>query len=57
METLYFYKGTQEASVVTDGVHHATYTSRGREWHKTLSKAIAHLESKGFKINIELWKK
>ena len=57
METLYFYKGTQEATVVTDGLHHATYTIRGREFHKTLSKAIAHLESKGFKINIDLWNK
>lgn len=43
------------ATVVTDGVHHHTYTQGGRKKHATLSKAIAYLEARKFNIQTDLW--
>lgn len=55
IESLVFRKGTQEASVVTDGLHFATYTAKGRQLHKSLTSAIGHLEAQGYKIMVDLW--
>ena len=56
METLVFRKGQEEAVVVTDGLHFATYETKGRQWHQSLTKAISHLEAKGYKIVVDLWR-
>lgn len=55
IESLVFRRGTKEASVVTDGLHFATYTGKGRQWHKSLTSAIGHLEAQGYKIVVDLW--
>lgn len=54
-ETLHFRKGDKLATIITDGLHYATYTNEGREWHNKLSSACAYLESKGYNIIIDLW--
>lgn len=54
-EVLTFQKGRQVATVVTDGLHFATYMENGRQWHRSMSGAVAHLESKGFKIIVDVW--
>lgn len=55
IEVLIFRKGDRQATVCTDGLHYATYDSRGRKWHKSLTAAIAHLEGRGYKIIVDLW--
>lgn len=55
IETLTFRKGIKQATVVTDGLHYATYEAGERKWHSKLSKAIAYLEARGYKIIVDLW--
>lgn len=43
------------ATVVTDGVHHHTYTQGGRQKHSKLSKAIAYLEARHYNIITDAW--
>lgn len=43
------------ATVVTDGVHHHTYTQGGRKKHSKLSKAIAYLEARHYNIITDAW--
>lgn len=66
-EVLTFRRGDNIATVVTNGVRHKTYAfeeynvyarHKTREWveideHARLSQAIAHLESKGYSIDME----
>lgn len=54
-EVLVFTKETEFATVVTDGLHHATYTKSGRTFHPTLSRAISALESKGYQVQVDLF--
>lgn len=55
IETLTFRKGDKQATVVTDGLHFATYEARERKLHSKLSTAIAYLEGRGYKIIVDLW--
>lgn len=52
METqvIIFRKGDVLAHVVTDGKHHAVYTSTGRTLYDKLHQAIAALEADGYSI-------
>ena len=53
-EALVFWNDKGEwATVVTDGVHHAAFGARGRIICSTLAKAIAAVESKGYRISTE----
>lgn len=53
VETITFTKGTQVATVVTNGERTHTYEDTGRKVHKKLSTAIAYLECRGYSIYIE----
>ena len=55
-ETLIFRKNNDQAVVVTDGLHSATYEENGRIWHPSLTKAIGHLEARGYQIIVDLWR-
>lgn len=52
METqvIIFRKCDTLAHVVTDGKHHAAYTSTGRTLYDKLHQAIAALEADGYSI-------
>lgn len=54
-EVMTFRKQNILATVVTDGLHFATYTPQGTRWHDKLSRAIAHLEKQGFSIVVDGW--
>lgn len=43
------------ATVVTDGLHHATYELGERSWHPTLSRAISYLETRGYSIEVDIF--
>ena len=50
VEVLSFVNGIQSATIVTDGTRHKSFEYAHCQDHETLSKAIAYLESKGYKI-------
>lgn len=50
VEVLSFVNGIQSATIVTDGTRHKSFEYEHSQDHETLSKAIAYLESKGYKI-------
>lgn len=54
LEVLEFYnrRTKHQATVVTDGTHHALYTASGRAIYKKLTQAIAWLESHNYQICI-----
>ena len=56
LETLIFRKENDQALVVTDGLHYATYEESGRTWHPSLTKAIGYLEARGYQILVDLWR-
>lgn len=53
-EVLAFYnhRTRHQATIVTDGTHHALYTASGRAIYKKLTQAIAWLESHNYQICI-----
>lgn len=54
---LAFQKGPRplQATVVTDGARHKSFTLAGAKNHKTLTAAIAYLESRGYSIVTDKW--
>lgn len=55
IEVLAFRRGLERAHVVTDGRHTRSYEESGATAHESLTKAIAYLEGKGFKIITDQW--
>lgn len=47
-----FRQGDQVATIVTDGQAVRSYTTQQCRSHRTLHKAVAHLECKGYRIDI-----
>lgn len=52
LETLYFSRGDQKATIVTNGVVVRTYEPNESLQFSTLIAAIAHLEGAGWDINM-----
>lgn len=50
VEVLTFQDGIRQATIVTDGARHKSFEFEHAQDHPTLSKAIAYLETKGYKI-------
>lgn len=50
IEVLAFRRGQERATVVTDGAATRSFTHAACKGHKSLTAAIAHLESHGFSI-------
>ena len=48
-----FWGDVDGAHVVSNGVHHRTYTENECRAHATLHKAIAYLEARGYNIIID----
>lgn len=55
VEVLAFLRGQERAHVVTDGRHTRSYEESGATAHESLTKAIAYLEGKGYKIITDQW--
>lgn len=57
VEVLAFVKGPRplQATVVTDGTHHKSFTLAGARNHRTLMSAIAYLEGRGYHIITDSW--
>lgn len=55
LEVLAFAREHQRAHIVSDGTHTRSYEEGGCTVHDTLTKAIAYLEAKGYKIQIDEW--
>lgn len=53
LETLTFTKGDAVATIVTNGDVTRTYTAQETLLHRSLSAAVAHLECKGYRINMQ----
>lgn len=53
LETLYFSRGDQTATIVTNGVVVRTYEPDESLQFRTLSAAIAHLECAGWRLNMQ----
>lgn len=53
--TLTFRKENTLAYVVTDGLHYAIYTQKGRKFYRTMGAAIAALETRGYSIQTDLF--
>lgn len=53
IETLTFTKGDAVATIVTNGEVTRTYTAAETLRHRSLSAAVAHLECKGYRINMQ----
>lgn len=53
LETLTFTKGDAVATIVTNGEVTRTYTAQETLRHRSLSAAVAHLECKGYRINMQ----
>lgn len=53
LETLTFTKGDTVATIVTNGEVTRTYTAQETLRHRSLSAAVAHLECKGYRINMQ----
>lgn len=53
LETLTFTKGDAVATIVTNGDVTRTYTAQETLLHRSLSSAVAHLECKGYRINMQ----
>lgn len=53
LETLTFTKGDAVATIVTNGEVTRTYTAKETLRHRSLSAAVAHLECKGYRINMQ----
>lgn len=53
MEVLFFRRGDNLATVVTDGTTHRTYELELTRKHSSLLRAIAYLEGKGYSIDID----
>lgn len=53
VEVLIFTRGAQVASLVTDGTTTAVYMETGRTLHRTMQRAVASLEARGYSIDIE----
>ena len=53
LETLYFSRGDQKATIVTNGVVVRAYEPDESRQYKTLAAAIAHLECAGWRINMQ----
>lgn len=54
-EVLSFVNGGNQANVVTDGERHKSYEWECVRDHATLKKAIAYLESKGYRLVPDVW--
>ena len=52
-EVLTFRNGDRLATVVTDGRTVKTYEWESNKQHVSLSKAIAYLEARGYKVDVE----
>ena len=50
---LLFTKDNKTATVISDGVVHATYTDDGRIIHPSMARGIAYLEAHGYSINTD----
>lgn len=50
VEVLSFQDGTRQATIVTDGVRHKSFEFEHSKDHPTLAKAIAYLETRGYRI-------
>lgn len=50
VEVLSFQDGTRQATIVTDGVRHKSFEFEHSQDHPTLAKAIAYLETRGYRI-------
>lgn len=50
VEVLSFQDGIRMATIVTDGVRHKSFEWESSHDHPTLTKAIAYLESKGYRV-------
>lgn len=50
VEVLSFIRGENQATVVTDGERHKSFEFECSQDHPSLHRAIAYLESKGYRI-------
>lgn len=50
VEVLSFQDGIRQATIVTDGVRHKSFEFEQSQDHPTLAKAIAFLETRGYRI-------
>lgn len=50
-----FIRKDIQATVVTDGQIVRSYETSGCKSHRSLSRAIAYLESRGYNIQMEAW--
>lgn len=53
VEILEFQNGIRRATVVTDGTRTKSFENEGSKDHATLNRAIAYLESRGYRIRTE----
>lgn len=53
LAVLGFLRQDDQATVVTDGEHVRSYEPSGCKSHRSLSRAIAYLESLGYNIEME----
>lgn len=50
VEVLSFQDGIRMATIVTDGIRHKSFEFEHSQDHPTLAKAIAFLETRGYRI-------
>lgn len=50
-----FVRKDIQATVVTDGTNVRSYEQSGCKSHRTLGRAIAYLESRGYSILMDSW--
>lgn len=55
LAVLGFIRRDVQATVVTDGQIVRSYEASGCKSHRTLSRAIAYLEARGYNILMESW--
>ena len=55
LAVLGFIRRDVQATVVTDGQIVRSYETSGCKSHRTLSRAIAYLEARGYNIMMEAW--
>lgn len=52
---LTFQMGDETATVVTDGKQVRAYTQRACTAHRSLTRAVAYMEARGYKIRPDMW--
>lgn len=55
VDTLVFHRGDETARLVTIGTTTRSYESMESTLHRTLLAGIAHLEARGYHIDMEDW--